>query len=354
MIKENPKPETRNPKLKILVFNVNWLGDVLFSTPAIGLIRKTYPTAFISCAVPPRCQEILQGNPNLDEIIIYDEDGIQRTFLGKLKFTLWLRKNKFNKAFLFHRSFTRALILFLAGITERIGYRSKKRYFLLTEKIVPPKTDIMHRADYYLNIVTSYLKVSELPSFKLDFFISDKDKAGIDKLLTDLDIKKDDFIVALNPGGNWLQKRWPKENFAYLAKRLVENLKAKVIIIGSEKDIPLAGDITALSGVGLINLCGRMNLKQSAALMQKINVVVSGDSGPLHIAYASGVKVVGLYGPTSALITGPYHTDKAGVIQKDVGCVIPCYEDKCTDLCCMKAITVDEVVACVNQIIKSV
>lgn len=338
--------------MKIVIFNVNWLGDVLFSTPAIGLIRQSYPEAFIACIIPPRCKEILEGNPNIDEIIIYDEKGGHRGLPGKLKFIFSLRRRRFDKGFLFHRSLTRALILFLAGAGERIGYAAKKRAFLLTTKLVSPDNDKMHRADYYLDIVKAYLGITKELNLRLDFFIGEKDRLFVKKLLEENDIKDDDFIAVLNPGGNWLQKRWPKDNFASLAKKLTDRYNAKVVISGAQKDKSLADEIAALAGVKIYNFCAKTNLKEAGELARRARVFISGDSGPLHIAYASGANVIGLYGPTSLLVTGPYHTDKAVIIQKDVGCVIPCYEDKCADLCCMKAITVEDVLEKLEFILK--
>lgn len=329
--------------MKIVVFNVNWLGDVLFSTVALQLIRQIYPAAYIAVIVAPRCYEVLQGSPYLDELIIYDEENNHKGLWGKLKFIAVLRRGKFNKAFLFHRSFTRALLIFLAAIPERIGYRRKKTAWLLTDAIDAPDITKLHRAEYYLYLAKQYAGYEGKIDFKPDFFMPQEACAGIARLLEKEGIGENDSLAVLNPGGNWPQKRWPKENFAVLAKRLTDDFGLKVVISGAQKDNALAGDIIELSGKPLVNLCGKMNLKGLAALIRRAGLVISNDSGPLHIAAALGAKAIGLFGPTSALITGPYRADNAAVIQKDVGCDIPCYEDDCAELSCMKAITVEEV-----------
>ncbi|MDP1853335.1 MAG: lipopolysaccharide heptosyltransferase II [Candidatus Omnitrophota bacterium] len=383
MTKENAERPAQSAQRRIVIFNVNWLGDVLFSTPAIKLLKQSYPGAFISCIIPPHCREILEGNPNLDEIIIYDEKGMHRSIFGKIRFIFSLRKGKFDKGFLFHRSFTRALILFLAGVKERIGYANKKRAFLLTGNVIAYNKDKMHRADYYFDLVKSYLNFSRYrkvyntfltteisqgkslesaneiggrnfskeTDFKLDFFIPEKERTSAEKILADSGIVKDEPFVVFNPGGNWLAKRWIMKNFADLAQRLVGECKIKVIISGSEKDAVLAEGISALTKVKLCNFCGKLTLKQAAALAKMARVFISGDSGPLHIAYASGASVIGLYGPTATLITGPYHAGNAVVIQKDVGCDIPCYKEGCQELRCMKAITVEDVLERIKTIV---
>ena len=138
---------------RVLIFNVNWLGDVLFSTAAIRNIRRNFPHSFISCIVPSRCYPILKGNPNLDEILIFDEKDRHKGIFQRFEFVRTLRMRDFDIVFLLHRSFSRALMCRLAGIPERIGHYTRKRGFLLTKKIIPPHRDSLHRIDYYLDII---------------------------------------------------------------------------------------------------------------------------------------------------------------------------------------------------------
>lgn len=119
---------------RILIFNVNWLGDVLFSTATIRAIRRNFPGSFIACIIPSRCYPILKGNPYLDEVIIFDEKDRHKGILAKLKFVKLLKAKGFDTVFLLHRSFRRALICRLADIPERLGYFTKKRGFLLTKR----------------------------------------------------------------------------------------------------------------------------------------------------------------------------------------------------------------------------
>lgn len=108
-------------KKRILIVEVNWVGDVIFSTPFIRAVREAYPDAYIACLIHPRCKEMLESNPRIDELIVYDEEYGHKGLLGKLKLVLELRKKHFDVAFLLHRSFTKALITFLAGAKERWG-----------------------------------------------------------------------------------------------------------------------------------------------------------------------------------------------------------------------------------------
>jgi len=339
-------------KNKILIVNVNWLGDVVFSTPFIRAIRRNFSDSHIACMVVPRCKEVLELNPNIDELIIYDEDGDCKSLAGKLRFTRQLRNKGFDRVFLLHRSFTRALIVWLAGIPERIGYFYKKRAFLINKNIDSPGGSL-HRADYFLGLAKGYgLEVDNGPC---DFAVSDEDRNRAAAFLEEAGISRDDLIVVLNPGGNWMPKRWPKENFAKLADSLIEKFSAKVLITGSGKDRALAQDIAGSMKARPVICCGETTLRQFAALVKRADLVISNDSGPLHIAAAvkkSGV--IGLYGPTSPKITGPYAPDGLSnyiVIHKKIDCSIPCYTYDCNEYRCMEAISVNEVLEAAGTIL---
>ena len=115
--------------MKILIVEVNWLGDVLFSTAAIRSLRRRFPDSFISCLIVPRVREVLEDNPNINEIIINDEDVRHKGLVGSLRLAGQLREKGFDLAVLFHRSFSRTALACLSGIPRRIGYDTWKRHF---------------------------------------------------------------------------------------------------------------------------------------------------------------------------------------------------------------------------------
>jgi len=333
---------------KILIFNVNWLGDVLFSTATIRNIRRNFPESFIACAIPSRCYPVLKDNPHLDEIIIFDEKDRHKSLIARLNFVTFLRSKKFDTVFLLHRSFSRALICRLAGINERIGHYTPKRAFLLSKSIPLPKKDSLHRIDYYLNVIEKAgLRVEDR---YLEFFYSEDDQKIVEQFLSKQGIGQDDLVIALNPGGNWLPKRWPKEYWAELADKLISQLQAKVIFTGSSSDIVLVNQIISLMMHKPVVASGVFNIKQLAALAKKAKIFITADSGPLHIANAVGARIIALFGPTSPEITGPYPPGNAVILQKNVGCLIPCYKVRCNDNRCMKMITSDDVLSAVKNI----
>lgn len=326
---------------RILIFNVNWLGDVLFSTATIRNIRYNFPHSFIACIVPSRCYHVLKGNPYLDEVIIFDERDRHKGVFGKLSFVQFLKRKKFDTVFLLHRSATRALLCRLAGIPVRIGYYTKKRAFLLTKKIMPPPKDALHRIDYYLNLIEQAgLKIEDR---YLDFFIGEEEIKFVDDFLSKK--PKDKLLIAINPGGNWPPKRWPKDFWAKLADALIRELQAIVLITGSSSDVTLAKQIHGLMEEKPTIICGIFNIKQFAALAKKLDLFITADTGPLHIANAIGAKkIIALFGPTSPRITAPYPSNKVVILSKDVGCKIPCYKVNCKDNRCMKAIKPEDII----------
>ncbi|MCM8797459.1 MAG: lipopolysaccharide heptosyltransferase II [Candidatus Omnitrophica bacterium] len=327
---------------RILIFNVNWLGDVLFSTAAIRNIRRNFPESFIACVIPSRCYPILKGNPYLDEVIIFDEKDRHRGIMAKLDFIRLLKAKRFDTVFIFHRSFTRALICRLAGIPERVGYYTRKRAFLLTKNIIPPPKYSMHRIDYYLTLVErAGLKVEDRYT---DFVFSAEDERFVRDFLGRQGVNNEDFLIVINPGGNWLPKRWPKEHWIELTERLIDETAARIVISGSHTDLSLAAYIKEKVGGRPIIACGVFNIKQFGALAKIADLLITADTGPLHIANSVGAKkIIAIFGPTSPEITGPYPVTNTIILKKDVACKIPCYATNCRDSRCMKAVTPEEV-----------
>ncbi|MDP3730127.1 MAG: lipopolysaccharide heptosyltransferase II [Candidatus Omnitrophota bacterium] len=325
---------------RILIVNVNWIGDVIFSTPFIRAVRGAYPDGYIACLLHPRCVDILKGSPRIDEIIIYDEEGKHKGIIGKLMLVSYLRKSRFDIAFILHRSFTKALLTFLAGIKERVGYPTKKRGLLLTRTIDLPEEEA-HKVEYFLGLARGFgIKMREN---SYEFFVQDADRESVKKFLKERGIADNDRLIVLCPGGNWGPKRWSKKNFAGLADMLAGGLNAKIVLSGAKKDAVLVEDIRLIMKSIPVILCGLTTLKELGALLERANLVVANDSGPMHLAVAMKSNVIALFGPTSPGLTGPYGKGNYRVIFKNEECDVPCYDVSCSDNRCMKAITVEDV-----------
>jgi lipopolysaccharide heptosyltransferase II len=323
----------------ILVVNVNWLGDAVFSIPVFKALKKTYPHAHLTCMCVPRVKEVLEYCPYVDKIIIYDERGKHRFPWAKLKLVRYLQKEKFDAAFLLHRSGTRALMVYLAGIPLRIGY-CKAKVFLTN--FVPMKAEDVHRCDYYLKILEGYgIKVQDR---LCELRLKQEDMQNVDVLLSRVGIGPKESFVVLNTGGNWDLKRWSTESFTILAKRISQEFGLKIVFSGANKDREYCQRIAQAAQVRAVVLAGETTLRESLALYKRASVVISGDSGPLHLAHSVGADVIGIYGPTRPDITGPRGSGRCQILFKDVGCNnAPCYHLSCTNNVCMQSVTVDDV-----------
>jgi len=323
----------------ILVVNVNWLGDAVFSIPIFKALKKTYPQARIACLCAPRVKEVLEYCPYVDKIIIYDERGKQRFPWAKWKLVRYLRKEKFDAAFLLHRAMTRGLMVYLAGIPLRIGYCKAKAF--LTNPVAMKSEDI-HRCDYYLKVLEGHgIKVQDrLCELRLKL----EDRRGLDIKLSKAGIGPTESYVVLNTGGNWDLKRWSTGSFALLAKRLAQEFGLKIVFSGSNKDRENCQRIAQAAEIGAVVLAGETTLGESLALYKRAVAVISGDSGPLHLAHSVGADVIGIFGPTRPEITGPRGSGLFQILFKDVGCnKAPCYHLSCTNNVCMQSVTVDDV-----------
>lgn len=336
-----------NKNKRILIVEVNWLGDVLFSTAAIRSLRVQHPESYIACLVHTRCQEVLADNPHINEVIVLDEEKTHRGIRGKIALICLLRAKHFDTVYLFHRSFTRTLICYLSGIAHRIGYATPKRGALLTESLSPPQGAI-HRAAYYRYIVTKNV-TGDKEQLRCDFFIKESDTVFIRTILAKESIRLDERVVVMHPAGNWPPKRWPKHYFAELADELIARYHCKVVFTGAKKEHALIDEIVTRMKQKVTNLCGSISLKQLGALFRCSDVLISGDSGPLHIAVALQTPVIALFGPTAQAVTGPLATRNVTILQKDIDCTIPCYKVDCPDNRCMTAIAVGDVLDCIEK-----
>lgn len=303
--------------------------------PVFRAIKEKFPDCHLAVMVVGRLSGLFAFNPWIDEIIPFDERTTHRGFLARIRFIRFLRRRKFDTVFLLHRSFTRACLCFCAGIAQRIGFSRSKTKWILTRRVASASG--LHRADGYLSLFTACgIPVREqLPQFSL----REEETARAREFLSSYR-KTNRFLIAFNPSANWGLKRWPAEYFAELAK-IISRQGCAIFLIGASREMPLARAVLR-EFPSAVNLCGRTDLRQLAALLQNMDCLVSADSGPAHLAAAVDTKVLVLFGPTSPLITAP-RSKKVKVIQKDSQCTIPCYNNNCSDNRCMRGINPPEV-----------
>jgi len=339
-----------SPK-RILIVGVNWMGDMIFMTPAIRAIRRRFPDSHIACLVPPRGMDLLIGNPHLNEVIPFKESRGLGGLLDGWSLIRRLRSGRFDTAFLFHRSFSRTFAAWAAGIRSRIGTSTWKRRWLLTEAAAPLAKDSVHKAEGFLRL----LEAVGIPSDGLHYEVglSPGDHLAARNLLEEWKVGPRDRLVALHPGANWRLKRWPAESFALLGDALAVRYRAKVLFIGGPEDLPLVQGILKRMRTRPLVATGRATFRQSGALLSRCSLLISNDSGPLHLGVAVGTPVVALFGPTPPELTGPPAGAKAATLFGSIGCPVPCYQLQCPVNLCMSQITVEKVLEAADKFLSS-
>ncbi len=322
---------------RVLIVNANWLGDVLFSTPAIRAIRKKYPHSFITCLAPSRVKNILSNNPHLNEVITYNDRISLFSVWGIARVVTQIQKRKLDTAFFFHRSKTKALLTMLAGVKERIGFATPLRQKILTQAVpLPPKP--LHRIDTYLYLLEQAGILSD--GRHMEFYPKPEAQQTLWKLM-----QRPERYVVLHAGGNWHLKRWPVDYFVQWIGLWLKEFQGKIVLCGTAPEAEIAEQIQShFSKKDVVSLCGKTSLDELAWLLKGAEFLLSNDSGPIHLAATQKTKILGLFGPTSPQLTVPVSLAPLRILWKDVGCEIPCYFRSCHYRVCMEWLSPEEAV----------
>lgn len=339
--------EFKPKNLKILVIRLDRIGDVVLSLPTVEAIRRRFPRASISMAVRPYTQDIVSGHPAIDEVIpyYYETGGRHASIIGNLRFLREISKRHFDIAFILHPSNRSYNVPFFSGIPYRVGFKTRMP-FLLTHSVPDRRHEgLKHESEYTLDIVRAF-GIRETNGLRSGIRVLDHDMREVSELLKKEGVREARPVLAFHPGASCLSKRWPIERFAQLGKKLIAENSYELIIVGGAGDLRLGETLKKEWGEHAINCVGQLDLKGLSALLKRCALLVSNDSGPVHIAAAVGTRTFGIFGRTQAGLS-PVRWKALGqghrIIQKDVGCVV-CLAHRCTiDFECLKAIEVDEV-----------
>jgi heptosyltransferase-2 len=283
----------------------------------------------------------LEGNPYLNEVIIYDKDKKHKSLWASIKFSFYLRKNKFDLAIILHPTNRVHLLTFFAGIPRRIGW-NKKMGWLLTNALIHKKQEgKKHELDYTLDI----LREMGIPIVDKNIYfpIKNESERKIEMLLEERGVKKGEQFVIIHPSASCPSKRWPIEHFLQLVKLLKENTNLKIIVITSAEERVFGEQIVKESNV--IDLRGELGISEVGSLVKRAALFISNDSGPVHIAAALNIPVISIFGRSDSGLS-PQRWRPLGensfYIHKDVGC-IKCLAHNCTKgFLCLKEIKPQE------------
>jgi heptosyltransferase-2 len=344
---------------RILVRGPNWVGDAVMCTPALGAIRQRFPAAEISLLARPAVANLLSGHTSLDQTIVYEHQGQHAGFMGRFRLAKYLKTLNFDLAVLFPNSLDAALLAFLAKIPRRYGYSTDGRSVLLTDAIsLSANAKQLHQVQYYEELIRPLCPTYSSKAPRLSISQSEKDQAN--QLLLANAVPKDCLLIGLNPGSMYGEaKRWLPERFAEAADQLVEMVatnsksmaEAKCLILGAPGEEELGHQIAKLMKTHPVVLSGQTTLGSLKAVVQRCQLFLTNDTGPMHIASALGVPVVAVFGPTDHTTTSPYASGHV-VVRTSVDCS-PCLLRECPiDHRCMTGVTVEQVVQRAQQVLQ--
>lgn len=340
----------------MLVRATNWVGDAVMSLPALRAIRRCFPHARISVLARDWVADLYRRESFADDVILYQAKPGARDWRGKLRLARQLGGEQFDCAILLQNAFEAALLSWLARIPRRIGYDRDGRGFLLTQAVAVPRPGEIprHESFYYLELLKRAGLIADYPApqgLLLEGAAAARE-AGLRRFKS-LELKPP--IIGVSPGAAYGgAKRWPPERFAEAAAIVARKLQAQVAILGSAKERPLCEIVHVQlrqAGVESRNLAGETALGEFVELAAACRLMLTNDSGAMHVAAALGVATVAVFGATDPEATGPLGP-LARIVREPVECS-PCLLRECPiDHRCMTRVSSARVAEAALELLK--
>jgi heptosyltransferase-2 len=316
--------------------------------PALRGLRSLFPDAQIALLVKPGVADLFAGHPALTRVLTYDTNGRHAGLSGKWALAGQLRRQDFDLALLFQNAFEAAFLAFLAGVPQRYGYATDARSLLLTDPVAAPdRRTLVHQVRYYWDLLRP-LGLTGDPSAP-ELVVFPEEEQALAGRFSQGGVAPTDAVVGINPGSTYGgAKRWLPERFAEVTDRLCHTIRqsrgqeVSVVIFGAKGEERLGQEIAAnLSSKSLV-LSGATTIRELMAAVKRCEVLVTNDTGPMHIASAFQVPVVAIFGPTDWRTTSPFGSAHV-IVRQPVDCA-PCLLRECPiDHRCMTRVTVEQV-----------
>lgn len=319
---------SNNAPSRIVVKQVNWLGDIVMTQPALRTIRAAYPHAHVAVLIKRELASFFDGATWVDEVIGYRVRPGLAGIRDQIDLIRELRRRSFDLGVLFPDSFQSALWLAAAGIPQRVGYVRDGRGPLLTAGIARTPTTLEgHQVHYRLHMLREALGiVGEADAFTIDVDVAARER--MQAWLAERRRRKGAPLIALAAGAAYgPAKQWPTTHFAELVDRLAERFGAECVLIGSPGERELCAEIAARSRTGAHIAAGETTVGESIALLSLCAGFAGNDSGSMHVAGALGLPTVGIFGSTRPGRTSPLGP-RTSIVQNDIECS-PCMQRTC-------------------------
>jgi heptosyltransferase-2 len=331
---------------KILLRGPNWVGDAVLAIPAMKAIRNTYPRAEITLLVRPWVAGVFSSAPFVDHVW---SEPRPAGVLDWMRLSRSIRAKGFDLALLFPNSFESAAMTFFGRVPQRVGYATDGRGWLLTHsiKVAGPKR---HQVHYYLELASAVSAPVDHPS--IEIAASPEEKSQARRLLASAGIAPDRKFLVLNPGAAYgSAKRWGEDRFAEAGDSLASEFDMDVAIVGSETERSIAERVQGLMRSRVAVLNGKTSLETLVGVISESSLILTNDSGPMHIGAALGVPTVAVFGATDDIVTGPWGR-RTRIVKEPVDCS-PCMLRECPiDHRCMTRVSADSVAGAARELMR--
>jgi len=340
---------------RILIIKLSSLGDIVHALPAVSALRQEFPLAHFTWLVKTSWSSILEGNPDIDEVL-----SAEFSWNCWPNLVVTLRKKRFDLIIDFQGLLRTGLLGRLTGARMRVGFAQAREgaswwythcVTFAGQQASKWRLLDMHAVDRNLAIAQFLGAQNIQPVFHLPRLA--EDDACIEGLLEAAGVGNHTQLIALAPWSRSALKSWPLDRFVEVAKHLMMLPMVRIVVLGGPSEKSLSKEFHTLESQGLVNLVGKLSLRQLPVLLKRMKLVVGNDSSLIHLAAGVDVPVLALFGPTHSKATGPYPLEKHSVLRTELSCS-PCGKRTCENpkyLDCLNSLTVTSVVEEVQKII---
>lgn len=334
---------------RLLIVKPSSLGDVVHVLPTLSALRRRFPSSKLSWLVKREWADVLEGNPDLDEVLAVDLSA-----KGWPAAIRAVREGRFDLVVDLQGLLRSAVLGWASGSAVRVGFANGREGspWFYTHHVPMPDAP-MHAVDRYLLMARFLGAEPEKPGPSAFCLPRDPEaEARVEALLAAAGVRAGTMLVALNPSARWMTKRWPAASFAAVGDWL-QRQGARVVVIGGREERPVGEAVMRAMHGAPIDLAGKTTMKELIALLRRLRVFITNDSGPMHLAAAVGTPVIALFGPTDPARTGPYGAGHT-VLRSGVPCS-PCFSRDCANAVtmeCLTAIQPQRVIEAAKQILE--
>lgn len=344
--------------MNILIVKMSAIGDVIHTLPALNALRDHFPNASITWLVEEAAADLVIGHPSVDNVIVSKRKRWMKSLFSSscpsalikiLSFIRTLRETEYDMIIDFQGLLKSGVMVMLARGEKKIGFdkgmeHAECSHLFYNLRLTPVSMEIHALKRGLMMIQSLGVKVDKV-EYRLP--VTPGDQGAVHALLKRNGIRAEEKIICINPQATWETKLWDNEKFADLSDRIQERYGARIVFTGGAEDRAVIEDIISMTNKACVNLAGLTTLKMLATLYAKAAVLVTTDTGPMHLGAAAGTRVVAVFGSTAPWRTGPYGSDH--VVVRSAGRCSPCFKRECVHRTCMHDISVDQVMSAVDK-----